>query len=171
MGDSAWIADDVAKRYRLKATDTVTYIQRSIGYKSGSLTKQSFKDINLTNLAERFSVDIRSLGWINCDRFYKDGRPKIEYYVDLKDTAANYYTLLVFDKFRSMMTGHTNGNKIIFANVPEGETAKIISVGIQNGKTVAAMENVQISKNLLTDLKFENTSPAIFKEDVKELDK
>lgn len=171
VGDSAWIADDIAKMYRLKATDTTTYIRRHLGYKTSSLAREAFKNISLNNLSDRFSVDIRSLGWINCDRFYRDGRPRIEYYVDLKDTASNYYTLLVFDKIKSMMTGYTEGNKVVFPNVPEGETARVISVGIQNGQTVAAMENIQLSKTTLTGLKFEDTTPASFKEEVKELDK
>ena len=70
-----------------------------------------------------------------------------------------------------MMTGNTHGNKIIFSNVPEGESARVISVGIQNGKPVAAIEKVQLSKNILTNLKFEDTSPAAFKEEVKGFDK
>ncbi|MEI9911927.1 MAG: hypothetical protein WDO71_21155 [Bacteroidota bacterium] len=171
VGDSAWVSDEVAKRYDLQVTETITYTQRGIGYTNGYAVKRTFQNINLNKLKERFSVDIRTLGWINCDRFYLDSRPKIDYYVDLDDTAANYYTLLVFDKLRSMMPGYTNGNKIIFPNVPEGLTAKVISVGIQHGKTVTAMESVQLSKQPLTGLKFEGTSPAAFKEELIGFDK
>jgi hypothetical protein len=172
VGDSAWIKDDIAKMYRLKASDTITSVRRNINYTEfGYNRKRTFANINLNDLAKRFSVDIRTLGWINCDRFINNGQPKIDYYVDLKDTATNYYTLLVFDKIRSMMTGYTNGNKIVFSNVPEGESAKVISVGIQNGKTVAAMEKVRISKTPLISLKFEDTSPTAFKEEVKGFDK
>jgi hypothetical protein len=172
VGDSAWIKDDVAKMYRLQATDTNTAIRRNTGFAdNGYYIKRSFANINLNDLAKRFSVDIRTLGWINCDRFINNGQPKIDYYVDLKDTAANYYTLLVFDKMRSMMAGYANGNRIVFNNIPEGESAKVISVGIQNGKTVAAMESVQLSKTPLTNLKFEETSPAAFKEEMKGFDK
>ena len=43
---------------------------------------------NLNQLAKRYSVDIRELGWINCDRFYQDNSPRIEYIVNLGDTAS-----------------------------------------------------------------------------------
>ena len=133
--------------------------------------KDSLNYIAVARLESKYNFRITTLGWINCDRFYNDSRPKINYYVDLNDTAYNYQTMLVFDNIKSMMPGYTNGNKIVFSNVPEGESAKVISVGIQNGKTVAAMENVLLSKTPLTKLKFEDTSPAAFKEDVKGLDK
>jgi hypothetical protein len=171
VGDSAWVRDDLARKYKLKVTDSITYTQRSIGAASiDNYLKRTFNNVNLDGLADRFSVDIRTLGWINCDRF-NNSVPKIDYYVDLKDTAANYYTLLVFTNRRSMMSGYTNGNKVVFSNIPEGEPAKVISVGIQNGKTVAAMESVQLSKTPLTNLKFEDTSPAAFKEEMKGFDK
>jgi len=123
-----------------------------------------------TALASRFSVDVNTLGWINCDRFYNDGRPKVPLYVDLKDTAANYYTLLVFDRIKSMMTGSVAGNRVLFQNIPEGETARVISVGIKKGKPVVAMENVKINRTTLTGLKFEETTPAAFKEQAAAMD-
>jgi hypothetical protein len=124
----------------------------------------------MNSLAKRFSVDIRSLGWINCDRFYNNNNPRIDYYVDLKDTATNYYTLLVFDNIRSMIQGRAYGNKVIFSAMPEGESAKVISIGIQNGKTVAAMETVKLSRTTLTGLKFEETNPPVFRQQAASLD-
>jgi len=131
----------------------------------------AFSKTNLNNLANRFSVDIRTLGWINCDRFYNDYRPKIEFVVNLGDTASNYYTLLVFDKIKSMMTGYISGNKVAFTNVPEGETAKIISISIKDGKPVAAMQPVQLSRKVFEGMKFEETNAAEFKEKAGSLDK
>jgi hypothetical protein len=173
VGDSAWVSLKIATTYNLQATDTISSTPRRTNsefYPVKSNLKEAIINKSLNDLAKRFSVDIRNLGWINCDRFYNDQRPRVDYYVDLKDTAVNYYTLLVFENMRSMLSGYTNGNKIVFSNVPEGEPAKVISVGIQNGKTVAAMENVLVSKTPFSNLKFERTSPADFKEDVKVLD-
>ncbi len=170
VGDSAWIGSDVAKKYKLKATDSITYQRNRITYTNGNYVKRAFTNINLNDLANRFSVDIRTLCWINCDRFYNDNRPKLNYYVDLKDTASNYYTVLVFDKLRSMVRGTTSGNRVLFYGVPKGESAKIICVGIQNGKTVAAMENLPASGTLISNLKFEETNPTAFKENVSVMD-
>jgi hypothetical protein len=182
VGDSTWMDKNAALRYNLKATDTI--VSRSPGFGRfefnivyGVKDRQKridtvFSNSNMTKLAERFSVDIRNLGWINCDRFYSDPRPNINYIVQLNDTASKFYTLLVFERIKSMMTGSVAGNKIIFYNVPEGETVKVVSVGVNdNGKPVAAMQSTKISRNMLEGLKFEETTPTEFKEKAGSLDK
>jgi hypothetical protein len=122
-------------------------------------------------LGERFSVELRTLGWINCDRFLNDNRPKVLFAVDLKDTAANYHTLIAFENIKSVMEGIVAGNKVVFANIPAGETVKIISVGIQDGKPVSASETVQVSSQPFSNLRFESTTPSEFKQEIALLDK
>ncbi len=198
LGDSAWVDIKIARAYHLAAKDTIVsrYPAPRIGFDfkiRGSRTKKgqgssalvrspldsgitsnntdpAFSNKNLNDLAKKYSVDIRNLGWINCDQFYNDSRPKIDYYVDLSDTATNYYTLLVFDKIRSMMTGAVNGNKVVFKNVPLGATAKVISVTVKDGKLSSAMEAVTLSRTMLSGLKFEETTPSEFKEQAASMD-
>ena len=171
LGDSAWLTADFINLYNLKPTDTITYMLKGGRYTNNNFFPTGSVNLNLNNLTKRLSVDIRTLGWINCDRFYDDKRPKIEFIVNLGDTASNYYTLLVFDKIKSMMTGYISGNKVAFQNVPEGEAAKIISVSIRDGKPVAAMQSVQLSRKVFEGLKFEETTAAEFKEKAGGLDK
>jgi hypothetical protein len=167
LGDTMTISPRLAKIYKLPVFDTITYLNRNAIRRQVSGSFQA----NLMKLNEKFSVELKNLGWVNCDRFYNDPRPKMQYFVDLRDTASNYYTLLVFDKLKSMMTGVVYGNKVIFEGVPEGETAKVISVGIKDGKPVAAMESIQISRTTLSGLKFEETTPTAFKEQAATMDK
>ncbi len=176
LGDSTWVDLHIATRYKLPASDTSKPSKQNTfwdGFRWRPVS-DSFSAGNYWNaLSKRFSVSINTLGWINCDKFYNDQRPKIEFYVDLKDTAANYYTLLVFDRIKSMMTGSVSraGNRVVFQNVPEGEPARVISVGIKDGKAVSAMENVQLSRTVLSGLKFEETTPADFKEQAGTMDR
>lgn len=179
LGDSAWVSPEIARSYRLKATDTIIYRTSGIGQRFTGLSDTRgtekfdtvFSNSNLNNLAKRYSVDIRSLGWINCDRFYRDNAPRADYIVNLGDTAANYYSLLVFEQLKSMIPGMISGNLVIFPNIPLGLKAKVISVGIRDGKPVAAMENVTVSRKQLEGLKFEETSVPAFKEQVAVLDR
>jgi hypothetical protein len=199
VGDSVWVEKSTAKRFKLPYKDSIVnnnyYYWSRTGFKfrTGQSTTYRTYDLNpkkrnrplmdtLKNenplqdnfnatLNNRFSVDISSMGWINCDRFYNDTRPKMPLYVDLKDNAEKYYTVLVFDKLKSMMTGSVAGNKVMFSNLPEGETAKVISVGIKDGKPISAMETVQVAKNAITSLKFEETTPAEFKQQAASMDK
>jgi hypothetical protein len=131
--------------------------------------KALFNEISKNDLSKRYSVDIRTMGWLNCDRFYNEG-PKIDYYVNIKDTAANYFTVLVFKNIRSMMSGSVNGNTVMFGAVPTGQEAKIISVGIQNGKPVLAVKDVVLSTRTINDLVFEPTTPSAFKQEVGTMD-
>jgi len=171
IGDSAWLTQSIVNLYNLKPTDTITYTVRGIGYTSGRYIHSGTMVLDLNKLTNRFSVDISSLGWINCDRFYDDYRPKIDYIVNLGDKASNYYTLLVFDNIKSMMSGFVSGNKVAFRNVPEGESAKIVSISIKDGKPVAAMQTVKLSRTVFEGLKFEETTPLEFREKAGSLDK
>ena len=179
IGDSAWILPSVARTYRLTPTDTV--ISRySIGWRIASdrqmaSEKKGFDTImsntNLNQLAKRYSVDIRELGWINCDRFYQDNSPRIEYIVNLGDTASNYFTLLVFDDLKSMINGTVSGNRVRFSGMPLGRKARLLSIGIRDGKPISAMQPVSIDRQVLEGLKFEETSAPAFKEQVATLDR
>ena len=189
LGDSVWIEAATARQYNLAYKDSVVtnyptngsfapmfYVYDVRGRKrSKSVANAPYpamvENTAINNLAERYSVDISKLGWINCDRFYNDTRPKIAFQVDLQDTAGKYYTLLVFDRIKSMMTGSVKGNHVLFQNVPEGETVRVVSVGIKNGRPVTAVETVQLSRTIYSGLKFEETNPAAFQQQASTLDK
>ena len=115
---------------------------------------------------------ISKLGWINCDRFYSDSRKKVNFKVDLGDAATNYYTLLVFDKIKSMMTGAINGNQVAFQNIPVGEPVKVISIGInKQGETVYSVTHTTTSDHELKGLQFQTTSVPDLKTSLSKLDK
>ena len=181
LGDSTWMDINVAKRHNLKAKDTIVSRNRVRGWyefevydrkgKSEFKFDTALSKDNLNNLADRYSIDIRKLGWVNCDRFYRDNRPKIDYIVQLNEPASDYCTLLVFENMKSMMSGSIEGKKIIFRNVPEGEPVKVFSIGVSGGKPVAAIQDVQLSRKPLRDLKFEQTTPADIRERAAGLDK
>jgi hypothetical protein len=200
IGDSAWINKEQADRYRLPSTQvrisqdylgllgnrTVSVLNRGrISPKvtldrtgnPGGDTQEVYGDRSadfqngLNLLQKKYSVDINSLGWINCDRFYNDRREKISYYVDLQDTAINYFTMMVFSEMRSVMTGFISGNKVQFSKVPVGETVKIISIGIdRKGETVMAMQETKISKKGLTGLPFESAAAPEIRSSLKKMD-
>jgi hypothetical protein len=179
LGDSAWIEPAVAKAYRLTPTDTLVSRSTAVGMSYPGIRMASrikgfdtlLNNNNLKNLAKRYSVDIRELGWINCDRFYKDNAPRIDYIVNLGDTASNYFTMLVFDDLKSMINGTVTGNRVRFSGIPLGRKARLLSVGIREGKAISVMQPVTIDRQVLEGLKFEETSAPAFKEQVATLDR
>jgi hypothetical protein len=192
IGDSVWINKELADKYNLQATQT-RIRQGGRGLLGGSILRIGYSkpkleknrkgdtlmnddrytafDEGLNKLQKKYSIDIGNLGWINCDRFYNDRREKIDYYVNLQDSAVNYYTMIVFNKLRSMMAGYVTGSKVYFTNVPMGEPVKIISIGIdKKGETVMAMKETKISKDMFTGLQFESTSASAIKSTLRKED-
>lgn len=171
VGDSAWISSKLAARYRLKATDSVTYTSNAVMVSQGNYIKNTFARIDLNALTNRYSVDIRTLGWINCDRFYRNNGPRTDYILNLPDTATNYFTILVFDKMKSMMQGYASGNRVIFPGLPKGIAAKVMCVGIRDGQPVAAVTRVPAEQFTIEQLQFEAITPASFRDQAAMINK
>lgn len=134
-----------------------------------SIAGISIPDRKLDSIAmQRFGVNVNRLGWINCDRFYKDPRPKVELIVDLGDNPDNYNAILVFDNLASILPRSSRqGNLIRFSNLPEGEAARVIVMGIKNEKPVTAMKKLLVSTATINDLKFEEIATSDFKDKLK----
>lgn len=175
IGDSAWVNKLIADKYHLAYSSTRTYQVINIASDGNSGIRKLMSKTNgslLEKIKDRYSVDINSLGWINCDRFNYDTRQKTNYIVDLGDSASNYYTIMVFNKIKSMSTGMISGNKVIFMNMPVGEPVKIISLGIgKNGQTQMAMKETNIETTELTGLKFETNTVASIRSSLSTMDK
>lgn len=196
IGDSAWVSKSAANLYNLPSNQTRLrqgYSDYLFGNSTRSVLNRGSKRAKVVTgtradslsgkedvfefgnvsaeLEKKYSVDISSLGWINCDRFYNDRREKINYYVDLQDTAINYFTMMVFSKMRSMMAGYVIGNKVQFDNVPMGESVKIISIGVdKKGETVMAMQETKINNKGLSGLPFESAAAPEIKSSLKKID-
>jgi hypothetical protein len=163
VGDTAELLPMTIKINKLDPIDTLFEVVRWVnkGYKE--VKRPNFPANTLKSIGEKYSIGINKLGWINCDKFYAYPAKKSEFVIDLKDSAFNYLTFLVFDNFKSIMQAGENGNYAVFSNVPVGEPVKIISVGIKDGQTVSVVKSTVIREGIFKDLSFENTSAADFK--------
>ena len=165
IGDTTWLNPSAIQPYNLEVLDTLTYTWKSSAASiSPSLNKQ------LKRLADKYSADIQTLGWISCNRFERATQPRLQYVVQLADSAANYYTVIVFDRFKSMLAGYASGTRVIFPNIPPGEKIKIISVGMKEGQPVAAITATETSAAGPAGLRFEPTHPETFRKQAAELD-
>jgi hypothetical protein len=170
VGDTAELLPSTIRIYKLKPIDTVYKVYKWITKGYATINKPYLSSNTLSLIGEKYSIGISKLGWINCDRFNNYRGKKSDFIIDLKDSANSYFTYLVFDKYKSIMTGQNSGNMVVFPNIPVGAYGRIISVGIKNGKTISAMKRIKTSTSILSDLPFEETSPKIFKDSLKDLD-
>jgi len=170
VGDTAELLPSTVKFNKLDPIDTVYKVVnwKFMGYRDNKQFSPSGAMLKI--VGEKYSIAINKLGWLNCDRFYGDNTPKLEVAVDLKDSASNYVTYLIFDKFKSMMQGVHTGNYVRFPNVPVGSAVKIISIGVKEGKIVAAIKSVGTFDQTINNLQFEPVSSIELKSSLNKLD-
>jgi len=174
IGDSIWVDKTVADKYKLGYSATRTYQVTRSTFNANTEVRNLMSMLDyalLEKIKDHYSVDINSLGWINCDRFNYDPGQKITYTVDLGDNAETYHTFMIFDRIKSMISGTIAGNTVIFKNMPLGDPVKIISIGIdKKGQPVVAMRSVNIENRLPLTLEFEQTSAPNIKSSLGKLD-
>lgn len=175
LGDSTEMDSTKMKFYKLEGKETtrINYVTTSFYQDSTVLTANFNTPLLMELVKDRYGVDLKKLGWINCDRFSNDPRPNRPLIVDLGDTAKNYYTILVFNKLAVTLEGFAIGNSqnVKFARVPDGEKVTVISVGSRNGKICSAMKEFVCGSgelNILTG--FTECSPKSFKKSLTILD-
>lgn len=175
IGDSVWMDKEIADQYKLVPAATKYIVNYDItalpASPANNLLSISANNKLVNEISKKSGVALEKLGWINCDRFYSDSRKKVNFKVDLGDSATNYYTMLVFDKIKSMMTGVIDGNRVAFQNIPIGEKVKIISIGVNKiGETVYSVTHTTTSEQELTGLQFQATSVPDLKASLSKLD-
>jgi len=92
---------------------------------NGTIVQKKSK--NSGDYAEPPLVSSR-LGWINCDKFYNNKNPKIDFVVKLKNKK-NAHVYLIFDDINSIMPySYKENNEYHFKNVPVGTKVKVVAV-------------------------------------------
>lgn len=174
VGDSIWVDKQKADKNKwpysvTRNTVTTDFIPQAIGIDTVASVKM---DKALQTLNNRYGININRLGWINCDRFGNYEGEKADYVVQLGDEAANYHTLLVFNKLNSLMNGYISGNTSVFTNVPVGMEVTVVSVGInKKGQPVYAMQKAVTDKTGLSGISFQPTEAAALPNALSKLDR
>lgn len=148
LGDTTWMDEATARVYGLPVLERRQLQSNNAGWNGigepdnnyTAITFNQRSNKQAASIAQKmYSVSIQQLGWINCDRFYEFKKDRIEYVVNIGDTAMGYFTLLVFDDIQSVMNGYTYGQKAVFKGVPVDMKVTIVSIGINSkGQAVYA---------------------------------
>jgi TonB family protein len=116
----------------------------------------------------RYLFSTSQLGWINCDRFYKDARPKIEYFVQTSETEETFIKV-IFHSVKSIMSGYPSSERYSFANVPLGEKVTIVAFRPKNAKVLLAVKETTTKRTGETDLTFEPVTMTRLKMEMEKL--
>lgn len=110
------------------------------------------------------TVEMKQLGWINCDRFLDElNKTNVQYAFKGKDSVTNANVYLVFQNINSVMKSQyfsfagrefNSGSQ----NLPVGAKAQLIAVSIKNGKTYSFKTDLQIVPNTTIQIELAETS-------------
>lgn len=119
-----------------------------------------------------YKFALSGFGWINCDRFLFDPRPKITVTASL-DKSANardYVSMLVYKRYQSAMDGFRGGSNFYFQHIPREEPAFLITLTVKDDKVVSNIQSIIATLNKEVDVRvFEPTTPEEFKQKLQSL--
>jgi hypothetical protein len=138
-------------------------------YEQQRIIMNAISDKKAAAMLSTNSFAIAKLGWVNCDRFYKDpsARPAtILANITNKDSFQFTSTSLVLNNRRVLLNGTLNQNNTysfttpnsIYANLPMGEKATLVAMSYKNGKPYLAMKELVLEEKANYSLNMEETS-------------
>ncbi|MBI2968721.1 MAG: energy transducer TonB [Bacteroidetes bacterium] len=118
----------------------------------------------------RYFFSSSQLGWINCDRLWKDNNAaRVDYIVHLGNEEECISTV-VFHRFKAVMTGAQVGTMSVYENLPSGEKITLVAIKYINGKPYLAVKGTKISARTENDLEFHPVTMEMLKSEMKKID-
>lgn len=165
------IIDSVYVNVLAALTSGAIAIQDSLRYMA-LLNKDSVYLKKYLAMHKTYRFALSGFGWINCDAFLFDPRPKVTITASLGNSAnaSDYVSMLVYKRYQSIMDGFRGGNNFYFQHIPKGEPAFLITLTVNNDKVVSNIQSITPSLNKEVDnLVFEPTTPEQFKQKLQSL--
>ena len=131
-------------------------------FNNTNINKAEFADI------QQYIFSTSKLGWINCDRFYNDPKPKTDFYVD----CGRYTALdikLVFHSFRAVLDNCAIDKTIKFQNIPDGEAITVVVIKKINNDTFISLMESNTSLRSISNLAFEKVTMETLKQKLEQL--
>lgn len=150
----------------IKATyfQSITFYNEEQSINDTVFKKEFEATINDSNISDVKAADIRQyifstskLGWINCDRFYNNPKPRTEFYVD----CGNYTELdinLVFHSFKAVINNFASKPTAKFQNIPDDEAVTIVVVKKINNDTFISLTESNTNLKSINNLAFEKVT-------------
>jgi hypothetical protein len=168
VGNTISIPLAIACRLKLiTSTDSLNYenkfkeqVQKMID------TNGAYKDY--VQMLDKYSFSISTLGWINCDRFFKYPAAKTDLVVKTGEFSDRFVqAMLIFPRINSVLQGTWYKGMVGFQNLPLNQKASLVCLSVKDGKAYVAIRDLVTSTEGISDLQFEETSAQKFTEKLK----
>lgn len=132
--------------------------------KNENYNETSVFDVN------RYLFSTTQLGWLNCDRFVKENRKLIDLFI-LNENSDNTIVNVIFHRFKSLVPGNTESEKIVFRNIPEGEMVTIVAIKADESKILFSVTETAVTENKEVILDFQQVTLELLKKEMEKLNK
>lgn len=97
------------------------------------------------NKMDNYLLEVTSLGWINCDRFYEE--PVKQDMLVTTDTTVKPYVRIIFPDIKSVMSAYPNKQGVYkFNEIPSGKRAVLIAYSVINNQAYFMKKDIVIGQ-------------------------
>jgi len=128
-----------------------------------------FKDATVSEV-KRYIFSVTLLGWINCDRFYNNNNPMVNFFI-LTDNSENMVVNAILQRFKSLIPATAQSGKITFNNIASGEKVTIVALKSSNNKIFLSVKENVVAKNGEIVLDFQPVTMELLKKEMEKLNK
>lgn len=119
------------------------------------------------------AVELMNFGWINCDRFYEDPKPKTDIQLTVNnDSLQGARFFAIFNDIKSVITEYYwKGQKegVVFKNIPIGKVLTIIALSAKDETPFIFEKTINTEKDRMVQVNFEATTQEKLKERIKRI--
>jgi hypothetical protein len=152
---------------RVYLPDTMTYQQYQAWLDSTAAVAKVRHDSLMQTDADYYMMNTGKLGWINCDRFYDNNKPKTNIIAAVKPNK-NVTVKLIFKDILSVMNMNISAGNYMASQVPVKEKACIMVVEKRPEGNFYAIKDIYTSYDIVEGFDFKPLTMEAVK---KELDK
>ncbi|MCY1720763.1 energy transducer TonB [Prolixibacteraceae bacterium Z1-6] len=132
------------------------------------IRKRKFDGIKASEV-NRYIFSATQLGWLNCDKFYKSDKSLTNIFI-LENNPDEVIVSVIFHRFRSIIRGKNESDKIVFKNLPLGEKVTIVALKTEGNKIFLAVNETEITNEPEIIPDYKKVTMKLLKKKMEELD-
>lgn len=134
--------------------------------------KREFNDSSLSKASisavSAYLFSSSKLGWINCDRFYRNSSPRVDYSVNV-GSSQQAEIKIIFNDINSVLNAWVKDGRYVFYNLPIGMSITLFAVKREDGQYYLATKKTRISRLGEPELTFKPVTMTRLKAEMEKL--
>jgi TonB family protein len=133
------------------------------------IESENFKETSVFEV-NRYLFSTTQLGWLNCDRFLNENRNLTDLFIQ-NINPDNTIVNVVFHRFKSIIPGNVQSDKIVFRNIPVGEKVTIVAVKAEESEILFSVTETTVTEKKEVILDFQKVALELLKKEMEKLNK